>query len=391
MIKSITLTNWKSFGEKATLFVDPLTVVIGTNASGKSNLLDALVFLREFVNGRRLDEAFAGTGNGYVGIRGGETLVIRKGAKSAKIAVEVLREPSGVFEYHVEVYHAENFGGLLVDETLYEVLEEVRTELCTFKKMEHCFTQMDVERWVSEAIKDERKQSKIIAAEKQLREDLGAILVIDPIPQNMRAYSKLSRVIQPDTSNIAGFLANREDQRTVETKLSTALRELPENEIVKIWAEAVEPLKKDAMLFCKEKWPGEKEELLMDADGISDGTLRLIAILTTILTADKGSTIVIEEVDNGLHPSRADLLVKLLREFGADRGVDIICTTHDPALLDAFGNEMVRFISIIYRDPKTGTSDIKLLSEIEHFPRLMARGRVGTLITNGMLEKAVRK
>ena len=129
----------------------------------------------------------------------------------------------------------------------------------------------------------------------------------------------------------------------------------------------------------------------MDADGISDGTLRLIAILTTILTADKGSTIVIEEVDNGLHPSRADLLVKLLREFGADRGVDIICTTHDPALLDAFGNEMVRFISIIYRDPKTGTSDIKLLSEIEHFPRLMARGRVGTLITNGMLEKAVRK
>ncbi|MFK8163712.1 MAG: AAA family ATPase, partial [Lewinella sp.] len=44
MIKSITLKNWKSFGE-ATLYVDPLTVLIGTNASGKSNFLDALVFL----------------------------------------------------------------------------------------------------------------------------------------------------------------------------------------------------------------------------------------------------------------------------------------------------------------------------------------------------------
>ncbi|MEM9929306.1 MAG: AAA family ATPase, partial [Bacteroidota bacterium] len=47
MIKSVTLTNWKSFGEGATLFVDPLTIIIGANASWKSNLLDALVFLRE--------------------------------------------------------------------------------------------------------------------------------------------------------------------------------------------------------------------------------------------------------------------------------------------------------------------------------------------------------
>jgi predicted ATP-binding protein involved in virulence len=40
MIKQLTVKNWKSF-EKATFYVDPLTILIGANASGKSNLLDA--------------------------------------------------------------------------------------------------------------------------------------------------------------------------------------------------------------------------------------------------------------------------------------------------------------------------------------------------------------
>jgi len=40
MITKLRLHNWKSF-EDATLFVDPMTFLIGTNASGKSNVLDA--------------------------------------------------------------------------------------------------------------------------------------------------------------------------------------------------------------------------------------------------------------------------------------------------------------------------------------------------------------
>ena len=40
MLTSLTVENWKSF-EKATLTIDALTVLIGMNASGKSNLLEA--------------------------------------------------------------------------------------------------------------------------------------------------------------------------------------------------------------------------------------------------------------------------------------------------------------------------------------------------------------
>ena len=41
MIKEIKLINWKSFSE-AVLYIDPLTVLIGSNAGGKSSSLKIL-------------------------------------------------------------------------------------------------------------------------------------------------------------------------------------------------------------------------------------------------------------------------------------------------------------------------------------------------------------
>lgn len=44
MITELRLQNWKSFSN-AKLYIDPITIIIGTNASGKSNMFDALKFL----------------------------------------------------------------------------------------------------------------------------------------------------------------------------------------------------------------------------------------------------------------------------------------------------------------------------------------------------------
>jgi predicted ATP-dependent endonuclease of OLD family len=41
MLKQLILENWKSF-RYAELEIDALTILIGTNASGKSNALDGL-------------------------------------------------------------------------------------------------------------------------------------------------------------------------------------------------------------------------------------------------------------------------------------------------------------------------------------------------------------
>ena len=55
MLKKLILENWKSF-RYAELPLDPLTVLIGTNASGKSNVVEALEFLQRIAKGENDDQ-----------------------------------------------------------------------------------------------------------------------------------------------------------------------------------------------------------------------------------------------------------------------------------------------------------------------------------------------
>jgi predicted ATPase len=184
---------------------------------------------------------------------------------------------------------------------------------------------------------------------------LENILILNPVPSKMRDYSRLSDTLEGDASNIAGVLATFSDERKteIESTLSTYVKDFPEGDIQKVWAEKVGKFRTDAMLYCEEEWkPGEITPI--DARTMSDGTLRFIAILTALLTRPEGSQLVIEEIDNGLHPSRAELLVKILREIGSKRKIDILLTTHNPALLDALGPEIVPFVVVAHRDSETG-------------------------------------
>jgi predicted ATPase len=122
---------------------------------------------------------------------------------------------------------------------------------------------------------------------------------------------------------------------------------------------------------------------------MSDGTLRFLAILTALLTRPPSSLLVIEEVDNGLHPSRARLLLDMLKSVGTQRGVDVLVTTHNPALLDAMGNEMVPFITVANRDPSTGHSVLTLLESLEQLPKLLAQGPIGRLSSQGLIEESI--
>ena len=98
-----------------------------------------------------------------------------------------------------------------------------------------------------------------------------------------------------------------------------------------------------------------------------------------------GSLLVIEEVDNGLHPSRSHELVKVLKTLGRLSQIDIVCTTHNPVLIDTLGNEMIPFISYVTRSEESGYSVVSLLEEKHNLAKLMAHGSVGDLMTEDAL------
>lgn len=219
---------------------------------------------------------------------------------------------------------------------------------------------------------------------------MQGIFILDPIPSLMRNYTAFSKTLNNDASNIAGVLAAlpKDEKAQVEQILSKYVKKLPERDITEVYTRAVGEFSQDAMLYCKEDW-GIDKEITMDARGMSDGTLRLLGILTALLTRPSGTQIIIEEVDNGLHPSRSKLLLNMIRNISTDRAIDVLVTTHNPALLDELEPEMIPFIVVAHRDNKTGESKLSLLEDIQSLPKLMAYGKVGKLSSEGMIEEAL--
>ena len=93
MITSVRLVNFKNFADE-TLRVGPFTVIVGANATGKSNIRDAFRFLHGIGRGYTLAEIMGGKyGVGgqieWAGIRGAMDEIIRFGQSSFSIQVEV--------------------------------------------------------------------------------------------------------------------------------------------------------------------------------------------------------------------------------------------------------------------------------------------------------------
>ena len=77
----------------------------------------------------------------------------------------------------------------------------------------------------------------------------------------------------------------------------------------------------------------------------SNGTIRMLRVLPAIFEAlDAGSTLFIDEIENGLHPNLVKLLAGL---FNSDKSnpnhAQLICTTHDILLLDGVRRDQVWF------------------------------------------------
>lgn len=238
----------------------------------------------------------------------------------------------------------------------------------------------------------QKLRKEVSEGARMVQEHLQRILILDPVPSHMRNYSPFSDRLQADGANIAGVLAALPADRKaqVEDILTKYLKQLPERDVTRVWTEPVGKFGTDAMLYCEEHWTEGPPPETIDLRGMSDGTLRFLAIVTALLTREEKSLLVVEEVDNGLHPSRAHILIEMLQDLGKRRKIDVIVTTHNPAILDALGNRMVPFISVAHRDPHTGASTITLLEDLEQLPKLMAGGTLGRLATQGRIEEALR-
>lgn len=400
MIKELHLVNWKSFDDSK-LFIDPLTFLIGVNASGKSNILDAFTFLHRIASGKQIQTAISGD-NETKPIRGGIDWFVKFGKSSSSIEVTVGADNKGFdYKYSIEVRKVDEKSCELSSETLSVVSCSsvyrdrqlfgtgnetqgspiIPTYFYTGKRGKQRRIDLNRAYSIISQIDKLNVLKEIKDASASVLGFLQNIFILDPIPNNMREYTKLSETLAPDASNIAGVLAAFPDERLkdIEAELTKYVKPLPEKDIKKVSVEKVGRFFSDAMLYCEESLP-DNSNIEVDARGMSDGTLRFLAIVTALLLGKENSLLIIEEIDNGLHPSRAKTLVETLKELSAKKKIDVICTTHNPALLNALGNTMLPFISYIKRDEITGDSKIQLLENLDNLHKLMASDNLGNLM-----------
>jgi predicted ATPase len=126
---------------------------------------------------------------------------------------------------------------------------------------------------------------------------------------------------------------------------------------------------------------------------LSDGTLRVLAIAAAMLSATEGSLVVIEEIDNGVHPNRAKHLLASIRDIAERRKLRVLLSTHNPALMDALPDAALDDVVFCFRDPEEGNqgnSRLIRLGDMYDFPSLISQGPLGQLVTAGVVDRFVK-
>ena len=112
----------------------------------------------------------------------------------------------------------------------------------------------------------------------------------------------------------------------------------------------------------------------------SDGSLRAFAILLAIETAEVGSTLIVEEPEQNLHPWAVRYLMEHIRDAIDVRGIQVIITTHSQQVLETIQPEELLVAS---RDSDSGTR-FRRLSQLLPDNKIRM-GEVGRLWVKGLL------
>lgn len=114
----------------------------------------------------------------------------------------------------------------------------------------------------------------------------------------------------------------------------------------------------DELIIKTIEFSHENPNVYFDLDEESDGTARILDLVEIFLKLAKNKVYVIDEIDRGLHPKMTKGIIKLFLEMATERNTQLIVTTHADKLLeeDLFRSDEVCFVEKNSRGESTFTS-----------------------------------
>ena len=410
MITSVHLVNFKNFADE-TLKVGPFTVIVGANASGKSNIRDAFRFLHGIGRGYTLAEILGGKyGAGgqreWAGIRGAPNEVGRVDAKSniphATFSIDVeTDEAGGEKKFYSIAVRFDAFGPdgySLLGETLTTESGEIyNTHIPNGESDEdRLLVRLLMARLSIEISRSQPALSQFFGHYKAKYEEYLS-LVPDPgflqVLQKMRFLDLLpERMREP---SIPGATILGDGGENLPSVLEAICADSIRGRNLMSWLQELTPM--DVKDFDFPRDPSgrvhlhivERNGRKVSAHSASDGTLRFLGILAALLAPNEGGLYFFEEIDNGIHPNRLWLLLDFIERQTAKGGVQVITTTHSPALLSWIRDETFENTSVVYRYEHWADSVIRPIAGLYNLRELRKSQGLGRLFTGGWLETAM--
>ena len=431
MLKSLRLENFKSF-KNAELSLGALTVLVGTNASGKSNIRDAFRFLHGISRGYSIAEIIGEKyGEGGVlqwrGIRGGTKEITYCGADSFAIAISFSVQ-DGDTEYEMD--YRINIG---LDSSIPVPYIKKESLICSQKKNPIFEAKFSKDSLTYTYLNSTRVRFNDYWETYTMYANPKIIETWDFLPNHIpiifQATGDIKSIGQNHTENFTESIAKKfcdlalnaiSDMRFLDLSpdlmrlpsfagqnvlgdrgenLSSVMQDICRDEnrkaILLDWLQALTPM--DAQDFdFPEDFTGKVLLRLIEASGqkttaysASDGTLRFLGLLAALLGEKRSRFYFFEEPENGIHPNRLSLLLQLMEQEVTNSSMQIVITTHSPLLLNFLSPASLEYASLMYRIGDRAESRITKIVDIPNARELITNDGLASLLDSGWLEDAM--
>ncbi len=416
MITSIRLVNFKNFADE-TLRVGPFTVIVGANASGKSNIRDAFRFLHGIGRGYTLAEIIGGKfGPGgqreWEPIRGAPNEIARLGPSD--FSYRLSSDRSRFYFYHpsefslgvelevegVRVFYSIKVGVNPGSPDGFQVMEEeLKTEkeliysaegtpedgLCLYTEDTYG-PQVQLSRsqpGLTQVQESEGLNEEVFQVLEEVRGLLSDMRFLELSPDRMREPSFPGSTTLGDSGEnlptVVEEICRSSDRRGI---LASWLKELTFME-VEDFEFPPDPSGRVHLMIR------EASGIIVSAYSVSDGTLRFLAILAALLGNRPQSLLFFEEIDNGIHPVRLSLLMDLIERQTAKHNTQVLTTTHAPTLLTVMNDNTFEQTSVVCRLKDTSKAIIRPVAELPDVKELRQVQGLGRLHESGWMEDAL--
>ena len=326
MITEVRLKNYRSF-EETTVTLEPLTILVGRNGAGKSNFVKSLKLVKEAMT------------------YGLDVAMLRQGGLAAFRRWQRIGRPFDVgIGLHIETSELE----AEYEFVLGSGANLVKSEVCTVRK-EGFFDGFEIQAIAGH--REWQKSPRNISAPPMSKSLMLPLLSGSPgfetvyeVLSGMSFYTILPNLLQDPQKPMDDYPLDEEGRnlasvlRKFDVNQQRELNEALSRIIGDVTRHMVRKSGTRLAVHLYHRAAGDEPDFELSQE--SDGTLRVLAILTALFQQPPRPLIALEEPELTIHPGAMGVLWEEVEN--AAQHSQIVVTTHSPDLLDMCKVDQIR-------------------------------------------------